>query len=405
MDNRESELNKVLFLSYDGLTDPLGQSQILPYLCGLSFKEYTITIVSFEKEDRFAKESGRIFELCEKHSLSWRPLKYHSYPPVLSTLYDLFQLRKLAIRLHRQKQFGIVHCRSYITSLVGLMMKKRFGIKFVFDMRGFWADERVEGGLWNLNNPVFNLVYNYFKKKEKRFLTESDYVISLTENAKKEILSWKIASAPISIISTCVDLELFDPERVKPDDQARLREQLGIKADEFVLLYLGSWGTWYLIDEMLAFFSVLKKEVKKAKFLIVSPDRVELANYLDKNDVILTQTARQLVPLYISLANASVFFIKPTFSKKASSATKMGEIVAMNVPFIVNKGWGDVESIVNMGASGYYLNDFTDQSFRDSIVWLSGGGFEKNRPLATKLFGLTAGIDRYLGVYRDLIRF
>jgi hypothetical protein len=172
MDNRESELNKVLFLSYDGLTDPLGQSQILPYLCGLSFKEYTITIVSFEKEDRFAKESGRIFELCEKHSLSWRPLKYHSYPPVLSTLYDLFQLRKLAIRLHRQKQFGIVHCRSYITSLVGLMMKKRFGIKFIFDMRGFWADERVEGGLWNLNNPVFNLVYNYFKKKEKRFLTE-----------------------------------------------------------------------------------------------------------------------------------------------------------------------------------------------------------------------------------------
>ncbi len=161
MDNRESELNKVLFLSYDGLTDPLGQSQILPYLCGLSFKEYTITIVSFEKEDRFAKESGRIFELCEKHSLSWRPLKYHSYPPVLSTLYDLFQLRKLAIRLHRQKQFGIVHCRSYITSLVGLMMKKKKG-KTIFDgvrLCDFTYRKCKEGDLIMENSKCSNLYH------------------------------------------------------------------------------------------------------------------------------------------------------------------------------------------------------------------------------------------------------
>ena len=30
---------KVVFLSYDGITDPLGQSQILPYLFGISSKE------------------------------------------------------------------------------------------------------------------------------------------------------------------------------------------------------------------------------------------------------------------------------------------------------------------------------------------------------------------------------
>ena len=29
---------KVVFLSYDGITDPLGQSQVLPYLLGLSTK-------------------------------------------------------------------------------------------------------------------------------------------------------------------------------------------------------------------------------------------------------------------------------------------------------------------------------------------------------------------------------
>ena len=36
-------------------------------------------------------------------------------------------------------------------------------------MRGFWPDERVEGGLWNLQNPLYKLVYNYFKKKKETF--------------------------------------------------------------------------------------------------------------------------------------------------------------------------------------------------------------------------------------------
>ena len=39
-----------LFLSYDGMTDSLGQSQVLPYLVGLSKHNYHITIISFEKD-------------------------------------------------------------------------------------------------------------------------------------------------------------------------------------------------------------------------------------------------------------------------------------------------------------------------------------------------------------------
>ena len=54
-------------------------------------------------------------------------------------------------------------------------------------MRGFYADERVDGGLWDLRNPVYRLVYNFFKQKEKQFLSNADYTISLTEAGKKEI--------------------------------------------------------------------------------------------------------------------------------------------------------------------------------------------------------------------------
>lgn len=392
----------VLYLTYDGLTDPLGQSQVLPYLCGLSGEGYRITIISFEKPDRFNREKSRIGEICNEFNLTWKPLWYHKRPPIFSTLYDLIQLKKLGFDLHRHQQFEVVHCRSYVTALIGMWMKRRFNTRFIFDMRGFWADERVEGGLWNLANPVFNVVYRFFKKKEKEFLKEADHVISLTENAKIEILSWKITPQPIAVIPTCVDLELFNPNLIKAEDKDSLRERLGIKPDEFVLIYLGSWGTWYLAKQMLAFFSQLKLNIENAKFLIVSTDKIELDNYVHRNDVVITPAPRHLVPLYISIASASIFFLRPSFSKKASSATKMGELMAMNVPVITNKGWGDVESIFDGFRCGYYLSGFSNQSFDDSLNWVKND-FKESRTKATELFDLKAGIKEYSRIYSELV--
>ena len=45
---------RVLYITYDGLTDPLGQSQVLPYLLGTAEDGHEITVLSFEKPDRFA---------------------------------------------------------------------------------------------------------------------------------------------------------------------------------------------------------------------------------------------------------------------------------------------------------------------------------------------------------------
>lgn len=338
-------MKRIAYLTYDGITDPLGQSQILPYILGLEEKGFEFTVFSFEKPKAFAERKTVIEETILGRKIIWKPLKYHKKPPLFSTLFDIFLLYRSVLKKHKERPYDLLHCRSYITSIVGLRMKRKKGVKFLFDMRGFWADERVEGGLWNLANPLFKFIYTFFKFKEKQFLTQADHVISLTENAKQEILSWQLKSSPITVIPTCVDLELFNPKEIKKNDQDKLREQLGIMSDEFVLLYLGSWGTWYLIQEMLFFFTELKKQKTKAKFLIVSGDKINLNDYPNNKDVIVTSAAHNQVPLYISLAHASIFFIKPTYSKKASSATKMGEIMAMNVPVVTNRGWGDMDAV------------------------------------------------------------
>jgi len=54
------DIIEVLYLSYDGMTDSLGKSQVLPYLVGLSTKGFRITLISFEKNNLLKKHKSQI---------------------------------------------------------------------------------------------------------------------------------------------------------------------------------------------------------------------------------------------------------------------------------------------------------------------------------------------------------
>ena len=401
----------ICYLSYDGLTDPLGQSQILPYILGLAKKNYKIYIFSFEKKGKYISSGKEINNVCEANGISWIPLSYTKSPPILSTIYDLLILQRAIKKCFKSNNIQIVHCRSYLTSLVGLWAKRKYKTKFIFDMRGFWADERVEGGLWNLKNPMYRMVYNYFKKKEIEFIRQSDHIITLTHAAKKEILQWedcKSFSKKISVIPTCVDFDLFDPEKVKETD--KLRSELGLNKDEFLLLYLGSLGTWYMLDEMLLFFKELKKEKKIARFLFVTPDiqllqdRIETLK-LRNDDFIIKSVFREQVPSYILLADCSVVFIKPVYSKIASSATKIPEIMAMGVPLVTNKGWGDIDMISQKATNLIHLVDRpTIENFGEVVRNLEKNKYkeQKHAKEIMKDFSLENGISAFQQVYFKL---
>ena len=404
---------KVLYLSYDGMTDQLGQSQVLPYLIGLSNLGHTFHLVSFEKEDRFQKEKHRIEDLLNGTAIIWVPIRYHKNPPVISTIIDLIALKKKVDALQVKHQFDIVHCRSYITALAGLSMKKKYGLKFIFDMRGFYADERVDGGIWNLSNPVFKSVYKYFKRKEAEFLRNADAIISLTYAAEAIMQNWKLkpGKLPITVIPCCADLDLFDYNNVDHSSLHQIRNQLQIKPEQFVLTYLGAIGTWYLLDEMLDFFSVLLTYLPHAVFLFVTNENAEeiLKRLPGKNilpqSVRIVSAKRDEVPLYLGLSNYSIFYIMSVFSKKASSPTKQAEIMGMGVPLICNSGIGDTDLVVNKFASGLLTNCFTATHYNEAVKKIvSGYEFSKNkiRAGAIEFYSLKTGVKRYNEVYLNV---
>lgn len=407
---------KVLYISYDGMTDPLGQAQVIPYLQGLSERfGHEFVLLSFEKEDNYALHKEKINGLLKPYNIVWQPQMYTKKPPVLSTLRDLYVMQKAAITLCKKYKIGALHCRSYISALVGLMLQKSLKVKFIFDMRGFWADERVDGKLWNLSNPVFKTIYNYFKKKELQFFQNADYTISLTHNGKNEILSWPQIDSnktKIQVIPCCVNTALFSQSNIKTDLQHEFRTKLNIKENETVITYIGSVGTWYMLDEMLDFFKVFKKEKPNAKFLFITPDKPEhilnavKAKYLNPSDFPIIKGEREFIPTLLSLCAASIFFIKPAYSKKASSPTKQGELMSMGIPVICNAHVGDTDYVVNNYHSGIVVDDFSDEAYLkvaknfDQLLALDKATIEAG---AEDFYSLKKGVEKYNEVYEAVM--
>lgn len=396
------------------MTDPLGQSQVLPYLCELQKCGYSFHLISCEKPDKFVQQKKIIEEICLSNNIYWHPLPYTKTPPVLSTLKDLLKIRKKAFQLHQRNNFSMVHCRGYISSLIGLEMKKKWGTGFLFDMRGLWANEKVDAGSWNLKNPVYRSVYRYFKKKEKQFLEQADYTISLTHAAKEEIHSWKhIDNNPVKIevIPCCADLDFFDPEKVDGKIKNAIKTELDIGEDETILSYLGSIGSWYMLDEMLDFFIVYCHAYPAARFFFITGDQHELIRKkasernIDPQKIIIRPAMRKEVPSCIALSTHSVFFIRPTYSKISSSPTKQAELMGMGMPVVSNDGVGDTAAIIEKYKSGIVIKNFSNGAYKKAVEELQHFPFRPAviREGAASYFSLKEGIEKYNKIYRTVL--
>lgn len=398
---------RVLYLSYDGLTDGLGQSQILPYVLGLSDRGFDFEIVSAEKPEIKLREEAAVQNLLMGRSIHWHSIQFHRKPKWISKFWDLRALNNLAHKVVEKENIKLIHCRSYVGMPAAIALKRKFGIPILFDMRGFWVDERVDANLWDLNNPAYRLLFKHWKAKEAEFISFADAIISLTHSGKREIERWKAyRGQPIEVIPCAADFELFCQN--SEEKMRAVRIELSISESSFVVTYLGSLGGWYLTDEMLKFFSILQSVKNDAVFLFITPDLPEeiickASKFgIDQKHLRIVRAPRARVPEYLSLSHINLSFIKPAYSKKASSPTKLGEVLALGIPVICNAGVGDVDEIVSELNAGLILSDFSDEQLhRVANQALHLKVSADLRLKARRYFDLSNAIDKYEKIYRS----
>jgi glycosyltransferase involved in cell wall biosynthesis len=402
---------RVLFITYDGMTDPLGQSQVLPYLEGLARRGYEVTLLSTEKPARLVAHRATIEAIVAAAGIRWEFILFTSRPPILAKIYDQYRLQRAALRLHAARPFDLVHCRSYVAAGIGQVLRQRFGVKFLFDMRGFWVDERVEGGIWNINQPFYKALYRRYKHKEAEFIAQADGIVSLTEAGAAEIRTWPAyRQAPIVVIPCSADFEAFHP--IPPERRNQVRAQLGLAPEALVVSYLGSLGTWYLLPDMLHQFAVIKQYQPGARMLFITQDDAAVIQQaateagLSPEDVLVRPAQRQEVTELVGASDVNLFFIRPSYSKKASSPTKLGEVLAIGLPVICNDGVGDVGSIIRQTEGGIALSELTESEFNraaQALPELLSQDSALRRSRARQYYDLSNAVASYARQYATVL--
>lgn len=393
--------SKVIYVTYDGLLEPLGQSQVLAYVEKLT-TDWPTHIVSFEKrKDRADKaRMGAMRARLKAAGVGWTPLPYHKTPSAPATAFDICVGALVVLWLTFVNKGRILHARSYVAALIALPTKRLLGAKLLFDMRGFWADERVEGGLWARDGAL----YRTAKSLEQVFIENADHIVTLTHASARELRNfpyWREGLSPVTVIPTCADLDRFRSQSPPP-------------SEPFVFGYVGSIGTWYLFDEIVTFYLALRARRPDARLLFVNRNEQQfIHDGLARHGVApdhyeIVSAEHHEVPHHIARMHAAAAIIKPSFSKIASAPTKLAEYLGCGVPCVGNVGVGDMEEILEGRRVGVALRDFSAADLAaavDRLLALLAETDIRERCVATAqdLFSLEMGVTAYGSIYASLV--
>jgi glycosyltransferase involved in cell wall biosynthesis len=380
------------------LLEPLGQSQIFAYLKDLS-KKNKIFLLTYEKKE-FYNIKNR--EDTEKNirmlsNLIWIPIKYHKYPLGVSSLWDISKGVIISLLLLKKNKIEIIHSRSFVPGIIASIVKSIIPVKFIFDIRGFWVDEKVNSNRIKRSDLVFKIL----KQVEKLLFIHADYIVALTDSAKKEIKSFpyfKNKNINCDVIPTCVDTERF---YVKKTDKPLT---LGI---------VGNVSGWALLNPTLDIYTELLNYYPKMLIKILtgnnhkSIEKKIIHKKINLKQVEIGFVSYKNMPQKMQTMDIGVFFYKNSFSEKGRSPTKMAEFLACGIPVIINKGIGDTEEIINKNGIGVVVNGFDKNSIRKAskeIVMLleSRDIAKKCRQIAIDEFSIDIGVARYQQIYNLL---
>jgi len=391
-----------LYLTRNGLLEPLGQSQILPYLRGIS-RKYQITLITFEKKEDLLNKIYRrkINEECKNLGIYWLPQKFNKNPQFIAPLYGFLKMLILSTFLIKYKNIKLIHARSYLPTFVAVIVGYIFKLSFIFDMRALWleeliADERISRG------SVFHNLLNFI---EKICLKRAAAVVVLTnasENFLKENYAKYILINKIIIIPTCVDLDRF---KLKTD-----------KNKEKIIGCLGSiLNGWFNIDLLASFFATAALRDNDLQFQITTKDDHKLIlNKFEKFPALygrlrINTVSPEEVPEILKKQICSVmFYAGGQLSEIGRSPTRMAEILAVGLPVVTYAGVGDVDSIIKDNNVGVILKGCDAKQIENALDQLEKLLNDPNldlrcRKVAEEFFSLRSGIKKYLMIYENSI--
>ena len=391
-----------LYLTRNGLLEPLGQSQVMGYLKGLS-QDYQITLITFEKPEDMANKQAMAQARadCEAHGIAWRPKRFRHRPKLLAPAWSMFEMFWSALQAARRGDAQLIHARSYLPAAAAWAIFRLTGTPFIFDMRALWPEELITAGRLRQGSIIHKALVGL----ERRCLRDAAMVVSLTEAAThylKQEYPHELKAQNITIIPTCTNLERFMLSSEAPS--ARVYGCIGtVLSGWFRLYWLATLYRQVAARDHDALFEVVTRDEKDAVRSALDPDGIlgdRLAIYPLPSDRVQEALQKQ---------SASVmFYAGGETSELGRSPTRMGEVLGCGVPAVANEGVGDVADIIRRYNVGVIVKDGSEVAMAVALDELEVLRSDPDLPsrcrkAAEEVFSLEAGTEAYRKIYADIL--
>jgi glycosyltransferase involved in cell wall biosynthesis len=403
--------NRILYITFDGVLEPLGRSQVLSYMLALSQRGFNFTLISLEREHDLSNKSAvKDFESdLSNHGIRWLRYPFRS-GGVNSVLMNCWVALIAAHGVVRQDHIALIHARSYVPAFIGWILNRLRGVPYVFDMRGYWIDELADEGRW------FNsrLAYRIGKRVERSLLKDAAAIVTLTELQASDLRTGELKHQPnklITTITTCADYDEFAPQGASREAVPQeVRERLQGK---LVVGLVGSVNASYSIAESLSLFGALLA-IRPDAYLLCLTRQLSLMEDLLRRQSI-PESAYTLVSVHhrdmsewLRYMDWALLLLNTRFSKRGSMPTKLAEFFSSGVRPIQYGCNEEVSNRVREAGSGIVLASLSAEDLQRAAAIVASTTLDpedvmKARENTRAHFSLEAGVNKYAELLNQLL--
>lgn len=272
---------------------------------------------------------------------------YGIVPPVMPLFSNEIAKLNLDI-IHIETEFGVGILGSNIAKYLKIPMVRTYHTDYM-DYANYFFPEKLSL-LNKASGAVVTKIVKFYSEDCLRLMTPS--------RKTKDILKQAGVKTPIDVVPNGINLDIFKPNEEKRVKASKIREELGIKEDEKVLIYLGRIADEKRLDMVVESFARVKENGLKLKLIVVGlgpayEKNVRLVEKLGLNDyvIFLGKKAPEEVPLYYLSADGFI---------SASTSETQGltyiEALSTGLPIIV--AYDEVlTDLVEEGKNGFFFKD------------------------------------------------
>jgi len=389
---------KALYFTYDGLLDPLGQSQIVPYISAISAAGHSLTIVSYEKVER-SKEQIKVLERkLQNIGVNWVSLEFKSgkFWALIRLIRGVFLIRKLCS--HIQPDF--IHLRGFVPAVIFQLSRSK--VPSLYDFRGFALGEWVDIGKITSSS----LLYRILNGLDKKAVKSASGLVVLEQSAKRLLKeTYDVPNVPLKVIRTCTDVKRYmKRENLDNKESGTLR-----------FVFLGGARFPYRPDLALMLIEKLIEHGMDCNIDFINQgDRliIEKANGLtgiSKKKVRILGCEHSEIPDILATYDCGIVMVESSHWRRVCSPTKMGEYLAGGLPVISLEGIDAIDELserttcVATVSNEELLSHFQEGRIEQLVSFIrSKGVTQKCQILALDEFDLELAGKLYVELYSEM---